>query len=257
MRSGVSKALLIRATSCLRSSGRRVLGSPCSLRVACHHLVVAPAAQKRLQRIIAETRLQQPREALVESQRLLPRAEALQKGGCSTREAWGRASAEFPELKAGRELVDIYLIWKTSTGNLERRFRTYSEVMTVQRSSLFDTTAETMMLADQAPPSGRLRALLHSETAAPAATDTSGHKKRDYLPELQLWHGELHPATRERGANGKQRRDAGVPRAPVAASAAPATEAAFGRQREAAIAAASPRKARTHGARDDLGPAGW
>ena len=96
------------------------------------------------------------------------------------------------------------------------------------------------MLADQAPPSGRLRALVHS-----AATDTTGNQKTDYLAELQLWHGELHPVTRERGANGKQRRDAGVSRTPVAASAASATEAAFGRKREAAIAdavSASPRK---------------
>ena len=194
---------------------------------------------ERLQRIIAETRLQQPREALVEWQRLLPRAEALQKAGCSTREAWGRASAEFPELKAGRSLVELFLVWKTSTGNVERRFRTYSEVMTVQRASLLDTTAETMMLADQAPPSGRLRGT--SQTA----TDTNGHKKTDYLAELQLWHGHLHPVTRERRANGKQRRDAGVSRTPVAASAAPTTEAAFGRKREAAIAdavSASPRK---------------
>ena len=103
----------------------------------------------------------------------------------------GRASAEFPELKAGRSLVELFLVWKISTGNVERRFRTYSEVHTAQRSSLLDTTAETMMLADQAPPSGRLRALLHSKEAAPAATDTTGNKKTDYLTELQLWHRGL------------------------------------------------------------------
>ena len=96
-------------------------------------------------------------EALLEWQRLLPRAEALKRTGCETREAWGRASAEFPELKAGRSLVELFLVWKTSTGNVERRFRTYSEVMTPQRASLLDSTAETMMLADQAPPSRRLR----------------------------------------------------------------------------------------------------
>ena len=39
-----------------------------------------------------------------------------------------------------------------STGNLERRFRTYSEVHTVQRSILLDTTVDTMMLAHQALP---------------------------------------------------------------------------------------------------------
>ena len=73
---------------------------------------------ERLQRIIAETRLQQPREALAEWRRLLPRAEALQKAGCSAREACGRTSAEFPELKAWRSVVELFLIWKTSAGNL-------------------------------------------------------------------------------------------------------------------------------------------
>ena len=88
-----------------------------------------------------------------------------------------------------------------------------------------------MMLADQAPPSDKL-------------LDTKGDKKTDYLSELQLWHGGLHPVIRERGANGKQRRDAGVPRT-IAADEAPTTEAAFSRKRETAIAAAvsaSPRK---------------
>ena len=150
-----------------------------------------PGCTEKLQRIIAEAKLQQPK-ALLEWQRLLPRAEALQKAGCSTREAWGRASAEFPEFKAGRSLVELFLVWKTSTGNVERRFRAYGEVMTPQRASLLDSTAETLMLADQAPRSGQLRGT--SQTA----TDTNGHKKKDYLAELQFWHGELHPVTRER-----------------------------------------------------------
>jgi len=189
------------------------------------------SCQEKLQCVIAQTKLQLPKLTLSEWQKLLPRAEALQKQGCSTRESWGQASAEFPELKNGRLLVEVFLVWKTSTGNLERRFRTYSEVMTLQRASLLHTTAETMMLADQAPPSDKL-------------LDTKGDKKTDYLSELQLWHGGLHPVIRERGANGKQRRDAGVPRT-IAADEAPTTEAAFSRKREAAIAAAvsaSPRK---------------
>ena len=249
----MSKALLIIPTSCLRSTGRRVIGSPCSLRAACHHLVAASAAQKGC-------------SASSQRQGCSSQGKLWRSGGdcCHGRKPCrkqaaarvrlrGRASAEFPELKAGRSLVEVFLVWKTSTGNLERRFRTYSEVHTVQRSSLLDTTAETMMLADQAPPSGRLRG------ASQTATDTNGHKKTDYLAELHFWHGNLHPVTRERRAKCKQRRDAGVSRTPVAASAAPTTEAAFGRKREAAIAdavSASPRK-RAHGARDELGPAGW
>ena len=69
---------------------------------------------------------------------MLPRAEALQHRGQSTREAWGQVAEEFPELKAGRKLVELFLVWKTSTGNLERRFRSLAEVDTPQRSSLLD-----------------------------------------------------------------------------------------------------------------------
>ena len=74
---------------------------------------------------------------------------------------------------ARRSLVELFLVWKTSTGNVERRFRTYSEVMAVQRERLLDSTAETMMLADQAPPSGRLRGTPQT------ATDTNGENKTD------------------------------------------------------------------------------
>ena len=56
-----------------------------------------------------------PNHMGLELEQLLPRAEALNKTGCNTREAWGRASAEFPELKAGRSLVELFLVWKTST----------------------------------------------------------------------------------------------------------------------------------------------
>ena len=100
------------------------------------------------------------------------------------------------------------------------------------------------MLADQAPPSGRLRVLMRSKEAAPAATGNSAHKKTNYLAELQFWHQKLHPVIRERHAAPKQRRDAGVPTSEVAASAA-RTEAAFGRKRAAAVTevvSASPRK---------------
>ena len=67
-----------------------------------------------------------------------------------------------------------------------------------------------------------------------------------------MWHERRYPAARETTVKRKQRRDAGVSRVPgpasvgpVAASAAPVTEAAFGRKREAAIAdavASSPSK---------------
>ena len=198
-------------------------------------------AKEKLQQILAKASVQQPQTALAQWERLLPRAEALQQGGRSTREAWGQAAEEFPEFGAGRELVELFLVWKTSTGNLERRFRTLAEVDTPQRSSMLDGTVETIMFASQAPPSAHLIALSRGD-----------EQQTSYLSKLQVWHERLYSVVREIPVKRKQRRDAGVSRVPVpasagpvAASAAPVTEAAFGRKREAAIAnavASSPSK---------------
>ena len=138
----------------------------------------------------------------------------------------------FQSLVDGRKLVELFLAWKTSTGNLERRFRSVGEVDTPQRSSILDGTVETIMLASQAPPSAHLIALSRGD-----------ERQTSYLSQLQVWHERLSPVARETTVKRKQRRDAGVSRVsgpasagPVAASAAPVTEAAFGRKREAAIA---------------------
>ena len=161
----------------------------------------------------------------------------MQKNCRSTLEAWGQAAQEFPELKFGRQLVELFLVWKTSTGNLERRFRSLAEVDTPQRASILDSTVEDIMVASQAPPSTSMIA------SSPMPS---------YLKQLQVWHDRLYPVARETTVKPKQRRDAGVSRVPVpasagpvAASAAPMSEAAFGRKREAAIAnavASSPSK---------------
>ena len=199
--------------------------------------------QGKLQQILAKASVQQPQTALAQWERLLPRAEALQQSGRSTREAWGQAAEEFPEFGAGRKLVELFLVWKTSTGNLERRFRSLAEVDTPQRSSMLDGTVETIMFGSQAPPNAHLIAI-----------SRGGEQQTSYLSQLQVWHERLYPGARATAVKRKQRRDAGVSRvpgpvaasaAPVVASAAPMTEAAFGRKREAAIAnavASSPSK---------------
>ena len=106
---------------------------------------------------------------------------------------------------------------------------------------MFDGTVETIMFASQAPPSAHLIALSRGD-----------EQQTSHLSQLQVWHERRYPAARETTVKRKQRRDAGVSRVPgpasvgpVAASAAPVTEAAFGRKREAAIAdavASSPSK---------------
>ena len=191
-------------------------------------------AKEKLQQILAKASVQRPQTALDQWERLLPRAEALQQRGRSIREAWGQAAEEFPEFRAGRKLVELFLVWKTSTGNLERRFRSLAEVDTPQRSSILDSTVETIMFASQAPPSAHLIALSRGD-----------EQQTSYLSKLQVWHERLYSVVRENPVKRKQRCDAGVSRVPVpasagpvAASAAPVTEAAFGRKREAAIASA-------------------
>ena len=82
----------------------------------------AKEAEACLRRICSEASLAEE-EAIVELRRILKRAELQKRGGCTTRQAWGRASAEWPELHAGRRLVELFLIWKTSSGSggFERR----------------------------------------------------------------------------------------------------------------------------------------
>ena len=63
----------------------------------------------------------------------------------------GGAAAEWPELKSGRCLVEFFLVWKTSSANLERRFGRFSEIHCAQRARLFDTTVESCMAVEQAP----------------------------------------------------------------------------------------------------------
>ena len=68
-------------------------------------------------------------------------------------------------------LTDFFLIWKSVSGNLERRFRRFQEIHTPQRAQLLDTTLENCMLVEQAPPSKMLRTLQFSSSGASASLD--------------------------------------------------------------------------------------
>ena len=121
-------------------------------------------------------------------------------------------------------------------------------------SSVLEGTVKTIMFASQAPPTAHLIALSRGD-----------EQQTSYLSQLQVWHDRLYPVARETTVKRKQRRDAGVSRVPVpasagpvAASAAPMSEAAFGRKREAAIAnavASSPSKRARVAPRYELGSA--
>ena len=84
---------------------------------------------------------------------LLPSAEAHRQAGATIREAWARASADFPELVAGRQGVTVLLGAYHTTGNLERMFRSIPAQERQDRAHMLGTTLEILLLADQAPKS--------------------------------------------------------------------------------------------------------
>ena len=139
---------------------------------------------------------------------------------CQARDAWARASSFFPELASARRLVELLLVWKPATGNLERRFRRFREIRCPQRAPMLDTTVEQCIFVEQAPPSSMLR---------------DGNKLFfRYITDVLKLHDKLHGrvAPRKRLA---ERRDKGVPRAPAQTGTGIMTDAAFGRKRRAAI----------------------
>ena len=86
-------------------------------------------ARANLGRICREANLPE-QQACDELLKLLPRAEKFHRDdACQPNAAWGRASAEWPEFQSARRLVELFLrlelflAWKTSSGNLERRLR--------------------------------------------------------------------------------------------------------------------------------------
>jgi hypothetical protein len=173
-----------------------------------------------LKRICEAAKLSE-QTACQELMRFLPRAEKHHRDGCNARAAWGRASAEWPEFPHGRGLVETFLVWKTATGNLERRFRRFREIRCPERAKMLDVSVGNCVRIEQAPPARLLRAQL----SYPAA--------RVYIQQILKLHAELHQVpNRNRQV---ERRDAGVPRVPASGRPGPVTEAAFGRQREAAI----------------------
>ena len=130
---------------------------------------------------------------------MLKRAEGHRRDGGTTRQAWGRASAEWNECDIGRRLVELFLIWKTASGNLERRFKRFSEVHCPERARLLDTTGEECTLVDQAPPSRLLRTWLEQQKRTEPGEAHGPHSPatRWYRRVLQL-HERWHARTAER-----------------------------------------------------------
>ena len=212
----------------------------------------AAAAARPLLDKIRETRAL-PIGATAEFLKLLPRATYHNTQGCDARAAWGRASAEFPELRLGRRLVEVLLIGKSSTSNVERRFKVQRLQQSRDRARLLDVTVEDLLLVDQTPPSVVLKAARAGGDQGPCGR---------YLQGVADKHDATTPGHGRRSY--RQRRDAGVRRPPAVRAeraertGAPATEGDFKRKREESIAelmAASPTRRRAMRAKGVFGPA--
>ena len=200
----------------------------------------ATKAEACLRRICRAASLSEEK-ATAELRQLLKRTEWHHREGCSTRQAWGRAAAEWPELHIGRRLVELFLIWKTSSGNLERKFRIFAQVHCPERARLLDTSVEECALGIQAPPSKLLRSWLQ-QTEPGEAHDPYSTAARWYRRVLQLHEERFKASASAKTAPRAERRDKGIAREPQADHR---TEAGFGRKRAAAIdamVAASPSK---------------
>ena len=185
------------------------------------------------------------KQACSEWLKLLPCAEKHSLQGCHTRAAWGRASAEWPEFQSGRRLVDLLLVWKIASGNLERRFRRFREVRCAERAKLLDISIENCTIVEQAPPSKMLRRLISSVSDSIAGLHQAGEtSKTTYFKRVVKLHEKVHGSAKTR-VRRFERRDCALPRQDAKPRPGPETEAAFGRKREAAIAevaTASPSK---------------
>ena len=196
----------------------------------------ADDAEACLRRICSEAGLPE-QESVKELRRMLKRAEWHKQQGGSTRQAWGRAAAEWPELHAGRRLVELFLVWKTSSGNVERRFRRFSEVHCPERAQLLDTSVEDIMLVDQAPGSKLLRSWLEQQDPCEPYERGCGPR---WLKRVLSLHERYHSSSKPKARAARRDRGVGRDRQPERD-----TEAAFGRKRAAAVHAmvtASPSK---------------
>ena len=167
--------------------------------------------------------------------RLVPSAEAHQRNGATMREAWARASFDFPELLAGRFAVDLLLGSHPSTGSVERLFREVPVQERIDRSHMLDVTLENLLLASQAP---------LPEEIADSITRPDGTRrlvpKGEYLPRVAKQYVDRFGAPRP-VRNPKRRRDLGISRDPEQlkrqrlARNDPQTEQEFLRARDTAV----------------------
>ena len=175
------------------------------------------------------------KKVYLELKQLLPAAEAHRAAGASIREAWGRASADFPEYADGREGINLLLSATISTGAVERLLRLVPWQEQKNRARMLNSTLESLILASQAP---------LVQDMADCKPNDLGHSsiilKGPYLPKILRRYVELY-GSQKPCSQRKRRRDTGIALSPEKikqqrlARGAPETEAEFLRKREVAI----------------------
>ena len=129
---------------------------PSPLSVAAPAGAASAEANASIRRICREAELPED-ETCRQLLLILPRAEKFHSNGADARSAWAQASLEWPELKNQQLLVEVLLVWKSASGNLERRFCRFREIRCSERAQLLDASVENCVLVEQAPPSKLLR----------------------------------------------------------------------------------------------------
>jgi hypothetical protein len=181
----------------------------------------------------------EPRQALTEFTKLQQRAGVHCDRGGTTRQAWARASEEFPELKLGRKLVERLLISRPTTGDLERTFRVMREAKPAQRARMLDTTVEDFLFAELSPPVKCLRQVVASSSRSTLDSGAKTEATSTYMERVLRLHVRLYGAKKAFTAQSrKRRRDADVPREADSSIAqreratGPTTDADYARSRE-------------------------
>ena len=161
--------------------------------------------------------------------RLVPAAEAHHAQGSSCLESWGKAASDFPELKAGREMITLILQLTHSTCGLERLFRQIPMQTANERAHLLNTTLEKLMIANQAARPDELAQRQEQPDGTVKLRPLTPFLPNVVRHYLTKFGTSLKPK-RER----KVRRDRNLPRTQQEATRpGPQTEAQFLRDREA------------------------
>ena len=173
--------------------------------------------------------------------RLLPAAEASFQAGLTSRQAWARASRDFPELPHGRDAVNLFLGCVHTTGETERFLKVLAGQNDGERATqLSETLNDLLVVHRHAPPLEEVSV----EVRQPGLTGKSVQAKGTYLPRVCKTYKEHFSHGRRFRKARKQRRDKGTQRDEKklekmrVARGAPEPEAVFYRKRDRQVDAA-------------------